>query len=278
MRLGLTLAPHSTSALDHAIDLAVAAEQAGFETIYVPERHFDAAAGFANPYAVAAAISSRLQHAWLGVRPTLGLQHPLRLVEQSNLLDVLTHGRSIVVLGERSDDLQYQAFGLPTPRDGLWEDQLDKIVRAGSWQYREDGPPLEFTSGPYSARMAGRIMPVARRRPHPLMARETDSEVIVVDVARRGWPVQLRASELEQARRLTEVYRTELLSADHSPATVDECLRWLVVVVEVTPDSRESERARWRSQLTECGVAEIRLDPAPGASIEQLLHDLSGVA
>src|ERR1051326_7867699 len=102
MRLGLTLYA-SSSALHDAIAMAAAAEHAGFQTVYLTERHFDRPRGFANPFAAAAAISACVQDAWVAVRPEVGIHHPLRLVEQSNLLDVLTHGRSLIVLQDADD-------------------------------------------------------------------------------------------------------------------------------------------------------------------------------
>jgi alkanesulfonate monooxygenase SsuD/methylene tetrahydromethanopterin reductase-like flavin-dependent oxidoreductase (luciferase family) len=273
MRFGVTLASAS-SALDEAIQTAIAAEEAGIATIYVTERHLDRA-GYANAFAVAAAISAHLQQAWLGVRPVIGLQHPLRLVEQSNLLDVLMRGRSLIVLGDDLDLRQYDAFGLPTPRNGLFEKLVDRMVDAWSWQYREDGPPLEFASGPYSARMAGRIMPAPHRQPHPLLARETDAEDAVRDAARRGWPVQLRCADAERASALIGSYRETLASAGHSDSTMTECLQWLAVAAEVSATFLKGQLARFLRRLHGCGVAEVRLDPAPGVSCDDLIRAVS---
>jgi alkanesulfonate monooxygenase SsuD/methylene tetrahydromethanopterin reductase-like flavin-dependent oxidoreductase (luciferase family) len=270
MRLGLTLTPGPTSALDHAIKAAVAAERAGFETIYLTERHFLSGGGFANPYAVAAAISSHVQHAWLGVRPVVGLDHPLRLVEQSNLLDVLTRGRSLIVINDELDPSQYAAFGLPTPRNGLLEHLVERMVDAWLWHFEEDGEPLEFQSGPFSARMAGRIMPAPWRQTRPLLARETAVEEAIVDAARRGWPIQLRDLATESIPGLIACYRQTLDSAGHSESTVQECLRWLVVAVEVMPALRQADLASLRREIDRAGASELRLDPAPGLSLAEL--------
>lgn len=263
MRLGLTLTP-TARGLRHTLDLAAAAERAGFESIYLTERHFAAIGGFANPFAVASAVASRLQHAWLGVRPALGLEHPLRVVEQSNLLDVLTGGRSVVVLGDELDPNQYSAFGLSTPRDGL----VDRMLDAWSFHFDEDAPPLEFSSGPFSARMAGRLMPAPCRTPHPLLARETDSPQVVIDAARRGWSVQLRGP---RPRTLAEAYRNELIRHAHPNSTLDECLRWLVVVLPVASVDVQPVLNGWE----ELGVAEVRLDPLPGVQLDQLINQVA---
>jgi alkanesulfonate monooxygenase SsuD/methylene tetrahydromethanopterin reductase-like flavin-dependent oxidoreductase (luciferase family) len=257
MRLGLTLA---TSALPgDALQAAIAAEQAGVETIYVVERHFDPDAGFANPFAVAAALSACVQHAWIAVQPAIGLEHPLRIVEQSNALDVLTRGRCLIVLADAAEALQYDAFGLPLPGNGLLEDLLLQMEHAWAWQFHDDenAPPLEFQSGPFAARMAGRIMPSAYRTPRPLIARETDTEAGVREAARRGWALHLR--HVADAEHLVPLYLEQLVLAGLSSSSVD-ALRDRVTVSVDTPEPSQMRR------LAECGVAEVRVEASSEAS------------
>jgi alkanesulfonate monooxygenase SsuD/methylene tetrahydromethanopterin reductase-like flavin-dependent oxidoreductase (luciferase family) len=232
-----------------AVDAALAAAEAGFETLYLGEGHFDASDGFANAFAVAAAVSGRLRRARIGVAPALGMEHPLRIVEQANMLDILTGGRSLVVVSDRLEPRQYAAFGLPVPRNGLLEDLLQHLEEAWSWEYREDGLPLEFHSGPYVAKMAGRIMPTRR----PRVALETDSEPGVRDAAQRGWPVQLRLTSLGQAQGLLGTYREALTSAGHTARLVEDCLDGVTVVM----GERVSVSA---DELTSSGASEVRFD------------------
>src|SRR5690348_14938849 len=126
MRLGLTLQSGSGN-LAEAIQTAVAAEREGVDTMYVVERHFEPEHGYANAFAVAAALSGRLQRAWIGVLPALGLEHPLRVVEQGNLLDLLMRGRCLIVIADATHRPQYDAFGLPAPHNDLVEDLLHRM-------------------------------------------------------------------------------------------------------------------------------------------------------
>jgi alkanesulfonate monooxygenase SsuD/methylene tetrahydromethanopterin reductase-like flavin-dependent oxidoreductase (luciferase family) len=261
VRLGLTLRPHDT--LTEAIDSAVAAKNAGFQRIYVTERHFDSTDGFANPFAVAAAISGRVRDVWIGVIPAIGMEHPLRLVEQANMLDLLTRGRSIMVLSEAFEPHQYAAFGIPVPRNGLFDDLVQRLEDAWSWDYQEDGPALEFTSGAYAAKMAGRIMPGAS----PLRALETATATGVHNAARRGWSVQLRVKDLEQARELVETYREVLASSGHTPRTVEDALDHLAVVHDVALGPLDTELLR---DLEGLGVAEVRVKAADGVPLQTL--------
>jgi alkanesulfonate monooxygenase SsuD/methylene tetrahydromethanopterin reductase-like flavin-dependent oxidoreductase (luciferase family) len=255
MRRGLMLRAHK-AAPGEAIELASMAENAGFHTVYVTESHLDSADGFANAFAVAAAMSGRLRSASIGVLPAIGMEHPLRVVEQANLLNVLTRGTSFVVLSDRLEPRQYAAFGLPVPRNGLLEELVQHMEDAWAWDFHEDGPPLEFHSGAYASTMAGRIMPAAR----PRVAFETDSEAGVRDAARRGWAIHLRITDLEHTHTLIDSYREVLTSAGHTTHVVQDCLdRVTVVVGDQFVDSV--------SELETLGAAEVRFDVAPEAAL-----------
>lgn len=260
MRLGLTLWT-SSRGLRETVRAAVAAERMGVHTLYLVERHFDPEVGYANAFAVAAAVSGVLERAWIGVQPMLGLDHPLRLVEQSNMLDVLMRGRCVIVLTDAADAPQYRAFGLPTPQNGLLEDLLHQMEAAWAWQFKEDGPPLDFQSGRFAARMAGRIMPSPYRMPRPLLVRETDTEVGVLEAARHGWAVHLR--DTKHVKDLVDVYRRELSSIGTAPVTA--LLDRLSVRLETRPDPSELRH------LAECGIAEVRLDTPSQDTLKSVL-------
>src|SRR5579864_99158 len=251
MRVGLTLATESGN-LPQAVQQAVLAERAGVETIYVVERHFDPDAGYANAFGVAAALSGRLQHAWIGVQPAIGLEHPLRIVEQSNMLDTLTRGRCTIVISPNTDAPQYESFGLPAPRNGLFGDLVQHMENAWGWRFREDGPPLEFRTGAFSARMAGRIMPSALRSSRPLLARDACTAEEVREAARHGWALQL--SNADQAQDLAALYLEELSSNGLQASTVAALRERLAVCVEGAPPPAHIR------QLAACGVAELRVD------------------
>jgi hypothetical protein len=158
-------------------------------------------------------------------------------------------GRSLIVLSEVLEPRQYASFGLPVPRNGLFEDLLQHMDTAWSWDYQEDGPPLEFRSGAYAAKMAGRMMPAAC----PRRAIETDGEVGVRVAARRGWAIQLRITDLEHARRLIDTYRGVLTSVHHPARVVEECLDGIALV-------RDDSNGDLLRDLDGIGVAEVRFD------------------
>ena len=268
MRLGLTL-PSPVAGASHArdmLELASRAEHAGFDALYFNEHHFDASLGVANPFALASAVSGAVKTAWLGVRVLGPLHHPLRLIEQTNLLDLLTRGRSLLIVADAGSAEQYASFGVPEPANGQLHDLVDAIDYAWNWQYAEDGPPMQLSSGRYSAQMAGRIMPAPFRTPHPLVAREASTDEAVLDAARRGWAVHLRCESLDRTRELADQYRRALAAANHPAATAQLCIDRLAAALELRPATTQAEI----EALEAAGVAEVRLDPGSGMRFEDI--------
>ncbi|MBV8086153.1 MAG: LLM class flavin-dependent oxidoreductase [Chloroflexi bacterium] len=266
----MTIRPSLAGSLRELVDVARAAEVAGFSTLYVGERHFDSETGFANAFAIAAALACRLTGAWIGVRPAIGLDHPLRLVEQSNALDLLTAGRCLIVLADEFDSDAVTAFGLPR---GGGEPLIDAAATAWDHEYQEDGPALELHAGSFAARMAGRLMPAPFRQRHPVLALETPSEAGVQAAAQRGWALQLNASNPAEVQHLAGVYRRALAAAAHPLAVTELCLDRLTAVAA----TRGDDVAGLIRGYEGAEVAELRLDPAPGVLLESLAgHQIVG--
>jgi alkanesulfonate monooxygenase SsuD/methylene tetrahydromethanopterin reductase-like flavin-dependent oxidoreductase (luciferase family) len=268
MRLGLTLPSPAAGAAyaKNTVELASKAEHAGFDTLYFNEHHFDPSLGVPNPFALASAVSGEVKSAWLGVRVLGPLHHPLRLIEQTNLLDLLTRGRSLLIVADAASAEQYASFGVSDPANGRLPELVAAIDYAWNWQYEEDGPPMQLSTGPYSAQMAGRIMPAPFRAPHPLVAREASTEDAVLDAARRGWAVHLRCESIHRARELADRYREALGAAHHPAATAQLCTERLTAVFELRPATARPEI----ETLEAAGVAEVRLDPGPGTRFEDI--------
>jgi hypothetical protein len=113
-------------------------------------------------------------------------------------------------------------------------------------------------------------MPAPWRQPHPILARETAVEETVIDAGRRGWPIQLRGVDTERVAPLIASYRETLASAGYSESTVNGSLSWLVVVAEVPRTLDRDHLAAVRDVAERCGASELRLDPAPDVSLDEL--------
>lgn len=128
---GLLLMPSSPRGesferrVQECIDQAVAAEEAGFESCWVPEHHQDR--GFLpQPLLVAAAVAARTSTIKVGTNITLiGLKHPMQVVEEFHTLDVVSGGRFLAGVGLGYQAQDFSMFDRSvTDRVPLYEDAL----------------------------------------------------------------------------------------------------------------------------------------------------------
>src|SRR6516162_5898036 len=96
------------------IDEAVEADQLGFDTLWLAEVHF--APRFSlmpSPMILLAAIAQRTSRIRLGLAVNLvPLHHPMRLAEETAMLDVLSSGRVEFGAGRGAFPLNYRGFGV----------------------------------------------------------------------------------------------------------------------------------------------------------------------
>jgi alkanesulfonate monooxygenase SsuD/methylene tetrahydromethanopterin reductase-like flavin-dependent oxidoreductase (luciferase family) len=185
LNFGLLLMPSSPRGetferrVQECIEQAVAAEQAGFESCWVPEHHQDM--GFIpQPMLVAAAVASRTSTIRIGTNITLiGLKHPMQVVEEFHSLDVISGGRAIAGVGLGYQPQDFSMFGRDVAdRVSLYEDALEvlnlartneiisyqgrhcslKDVRVVPRPTQPDGPPILMgTLTRVGARRVGRL-------------------------------------------------------------------------------------------------------------------------
>jgi alkanesulfonate monooxygenase SsuD/methylene tetrahydromethanopterin reductase-like flavin-dependent oxidoreductase (luciferase family) len=280
--------------LGAAVGQSLLAGELGFHPWYT-EHHFRGP-WHSSPLQFAAYIAPQLPP---GTRLGFGVlsvpyYHPVRLTEQMNLLDQLTRGHVLYGLGSGFPGIENSSVGVSDEYHGSGQATRDNIVVLERlWAYRTGDEPYEFDTGVYRGRVVKRITPApygGRRRPTIIRtARTTEA---AVDAARRGWPAFLGsfgADLTEQA----EAYQSTLLTADHPPEVIDECLRYSTVDwtgVVVAEDEEEisglieaarAERAALRAalpadarQIAAGGPKIISGTPGRISTQVQLLRDL----
>lgn len=96
------------------VELAVVAEQAGFDTAWVSEHHFTDDGYLSALFPMLGALAARTERIRLGTNVALApLYHPLRLAEDAAAVDVLSGGRLVLGLAIGYRDEEFQAFGIP---------------------------------------------------------------------------------------------------------------------------------------------------------------------
>jgi alkanesulfonate monooxygenase SsuD/methylene tetrahydromethanopterin reductase-like flavin-dependent oxidoreductase (luciferase family) len=140
-----------------AIDMAVWAEEHGFQTVQFAEHHGSADGYLPSPIVLAAAIAARTSRIRLRFGLIiLTLHHPIKLAEDLAVLDIVSNGRVDVVFGAGYARHEFEMFGVdPAKRAQLMEEGIAAIKQAWTGE--------EFI---YQGRRA-RVRPVPFQKPRP---------------------------------------------------------------------------------------------------------------
>src|SRR5215471_19902102 len=149
------------------LDQVVAAEQAGFDSFWTVEHHFQP--GFAHasaPEVIYGAVSQRTSKIRIGhgvVLLPFPYNHPVRIAERVATLDILSHGRVEVGTGRSITVQELGGFGIPyTETRARWEESLDIITtiwksKDGTFSYK----------GKYFDIPQRTVVPMPIQKPHP---------------------------------------------------------------------------------------------------------------
>jgi alkanesulfonate monooxygenase SsuD/methylene tetrahydromethanopterin reductase-like flavin-dependent oxidoreductase (luciferase family) len=113
------------------IELAVAAEEFGYDSFWVAQHHLGAqGALLPSPFVLLAAIAERTTRIRLGTAVIVGsVEHPIRLAEDAAVLDALSGGRLELGLGAGVDASTFAAFGVARgERHARLRDTVDAVL------------------------------------------------------------------------------------------------------------------------------------------------------
>ena len=110
----------------------VEAEAMGYNSAWVPEHHFARFGVLPSPAMFLAHVAARTKRIKLGpATVVLPLNHPLRVVEEFNLLDVLSHGRAVFSAGRGYDAGEYGPFGASfLDSRAVFDEQMEYMMTA----------------------------------------------------------------------------------------------------------------------------------------------------
>jgi alkanesulfonate monooxygenase SsuD/methylene tetrahydromethanopterin reductase-like flavin-dependent oxidoreductase (luciferase family) len=218
MHVGLYLAPQTSgpeediSNIEAVVEQALEADEAGFSTVYLTEHHLDDYNSYGDSHLLGAHLVGQLKNAWLASSVTLvTLHHPLRMVQQFNLLDVLSKGRVIFGLAGGGGPFMYEGMGRdPALRPAALDATIDAMLQI--WAH-QPGTPTHFETPYDHGTITGRVMPAPYHKPHPYLARGTNSAETMAKYAKLGWPVMVGRLPPERMGETTRFYRSELVAA-----------------------------------------------------------------
>ncbi len=144
------------------LDCMRAAEDMGFDSIWAPEHHFTEYGFCASPMVTLAAISSVTRRIRLGSGVVvLPFNDPVRVAEESAMLDLMSNGRLELGVGRGFQPVEYRGFGIDQSKSrDVFREALEVIVRA----WTEDEISFKgkhFDIPPHSVR------PKPLQKPHP---------------------------------------------------------------------------------------------------------------
>lgn len=198
----------------------VAAEQLGYDTIWLTEHHFDQDGWSPSLLPLAAGIATRTQRIRIGTCILiLPFQNALRVAEDATTVDILSNGRFDLGLGKGYRVNEFAGFGIPRQtRSAQLEEGLEVIQKA--WT----GKQFSY-AGDYYQLHDVELTPRPVQTPHPPIWIGARGGRAVERAARMGFHL-IGTGEVEQQR----AYDRELERQGRSPRDYYLCqLRWVYV-------------------------------------------------
>jgi F420-dependent oxidoreductase-like protein len=188
---------------DHTAAHAVAADQSGFESLWVMD-HFWQLPALGGPdepileaYTLLGALAARTSHVQLGTLVAgVTYRNPALLAKMVTTLDIISKGRAILGIGAAWYEPEHDGYGFAFPRAGERLDRLEEAVQICRALFCEDRPTF-----------AGRYYSIADARNVPLPIRAG------------GPPIMIGGSGERRTLRLVAQYG-DMCNVSGGPATV----------------------------------------------------------
>ena len=184
----------------HWLEQIDAAEDLGFDSLWVTEHHFRYFGGMLpNPQLLLAAAAQRTKRMRLGAAVTiLPMHHPIRIAEDFAMVDLLSNGRLNFGAGRGMHPLEYTVFDadFKTAQSRLPE-ALDIIVRA--WT----GGEFEWNGKHYRYPKLA-VYPKPAQKPHPPVILGGHARTVLERIVEwgDGWlPNRATPAEIEAGRK-----------------------------------------------------------------------------
>jgi alkanesulfonate monooxygenase SsuD/methylene tetrahydromethanopterin reductase-like flavin-dependent oxidoreductase (luciferase family) len=231
------------------VEQMVLSEALGFDSVWLTEHHYSDYGLSSAPTALLACVAARTERVRLGTAVyVLPFHHPLRLAEETAMLDILSRGRLTVGLGRGNRPIEFLGHGIPQDESRTrMEEGVEVLIQAWTqprvhfhgrhWQI--DGVP---------------IYPKPFTRPHPPFAFAVGSPESIDWVGRHGWAMLSSGlfTPLDGALRNRTRYVEAMRAGGHDQPTIDANLAcWVytkhVYVAQTDAQARADAEApeRW---------------------------------
>ena len=232
-------------AFDEAFRVADMAEEAGFESVWLAERHF-APPGVtegipsvvAAPLILASAIAARTSRLRVGIAVlVLPLGHPVRMAEEVATVDNISRGRFDLGVGRSSFPRSYEGYDLPYGESRARFGEYLEVMRRA---WTEDSFSYE---GEYYSFQDVCVIPKPYQKPHPPLRVAVTSRESFPLMGPQGLRifVGLRSMVVSELAEAVDSYRVAWREAGH-PGDDDVVLRIPAYVSEDTDRARSEPK------------------------------------
>jgi len=215
------------------LEINVAAEAAGFDSVWLAEHSGSRYGLIASPQVMAAAIAARTSRIRIGTGVSvLPLHHPLRLANDFAMIDVLSNGRLDYGIGRGYSAEEYASYGLDVAENReRFDEALEVITRAWTQE--------SFSySGKHYVIPQVQSVPSVIQRPHPPLYIAAGSASTVEWAGAHLVRMLSSSGSAANIRRKWDAYREAGRAAGHSEEAVEAALAqsWVVKHIHVAED------------------------------------------
>jgi F420-dependent oxidoreductase-like protein len=228
---------------EHVAGLATAAEDSGFDSVWVMDHFFQLPplggpdAPMLEAYTLLGALAARTRRVQLGTLVTgVTYRNPAILAKIVTTLDVISRGRAILGIGGAWYDVEHQALGVDYPRDGVRLDMLEEAVQVCRAMFT--GDDVSFTGTHYRLDHARNLpRPVQAGGPKIMIGGGGEKRTLRL-VARYADLCNVTGDVATLARKI-EVLRRHCAEAGRDPAEV--AVTWMTPLILTTSEQNTAE-------------------------------------
>ncbi|MCY0854120.1 LLM class flavin-dependent oxidoreductase [Cupriavidus sp. D39] len=155
---------HQTSkqVISNSIEQTVVAEQAGFNTAWYAEHHFNNYSLSPSPLMMVAHAAAKTQRIRLGTAVCiLPLYHPARFLAEVGFVDTVSNGRLELGVGSGYQQFEFERFGIDIAESGTIFNEFLDVIPKGLTQkiFEHDGQFLKIPPSSIAVRCLQEPMP-----------------------------------------------------------------------------------------------------------------------
>jgi F420-dependent oxidoreductase-like protein len=228
---------------DHIAGLAVAAEEAGFDSVWVMDHFFQlpAMGGPDQPmleaYTLLGALAARTRRVQLGTLVSgVTYRNPGILAKIVTTLDVISGGRAILGIGGAWYDAEHKGLGVAYPSDRVRLDMLEEAVQICRAMFT--GDDVSFNGAHYQLDHARNLpRPVQAGGPKIMIGGGGEKRTLRL-VARYADMCNVTGDVATLARKVS-VLRAHCADVGRDPADVE--VTWMTPLILTTSDQNTTE-------------------------------------